>query len=80
MLSLLTNDKGSATKEIREIIEEAERQGWRSKALRSGHTLMFAPDGKSKVTLPGTPSEHRWLKNALAKMRQAGLRWPPKGS
>ncbi len=76
----LTNGKGRATmqKEIREIVEEAQRQGWRVRPLKSGHVLLLAPDGKSTATLPGTPSDWRSLKNAIAEMRRAGFRWPPK--
>lgn len=62
-------------KEIREIIEEAERQGWRAKLLKSGHTMMLAPDGIGKATLPGSPSDHHGLRNALSRMRQSGFKW-----
>ena len=78
---VLTNDKGGATmnKEIRAIIEEAERQGWRSRPMANGHTRLYGPDGRTQITLPGTPSDYRSLKNAIADMRRVGFQWPPKG-
>lgn len=65
-------------KEIREIVEEAQRQGWRVEIAKSGHIKLFPPDPtKSLVTLPGSPSDQRWRDNALADMRRRGFRWPP---
>ena len=66
-------------KEVRELIEEARRQGWRIETLRSGHTMMYAPDGEGKVPVAGTPSDRRALKNVISRMRRHGFEWPPKG-
>lgn len=68
-----------AKKEVREIVEEARRQGWRVEEGKRGHVKLFAPDGRTIVTLPSTPSDHRSLKNSIAEMRWAGFKWPPKG-
>ncbi len=77
----MTNDKGGAmmNKEVKAIIREAERQGWRSRLMSNGHTRLYAPDGKTQITLPGTPSDHRALKNAISDMRRVGFQWPPQG-
>jgi len=36
-------------KELREMLDEAERQGWRIEHGRGGHYTAYAPDGKSIV-------------------------------
>jgi len=65
-------------KDIREIIDEARRQGWRVDIAKSGHIKLFPPDRTlSPVVLAGTPSDHRWRENTVALMRQRGFRWPP---
>ena len=64
-------------KEVREIVKEAERQGWRRGELASGHVQLLSPDRVTIVTLAGTPSGGRWRANAIAKLRQGGVQWPP---
>lgn len=64
----------SAKKELKEIIKAAEGQGWRVKE-RKGHYLFLAPDGINKVTVAGTPSDHRALNNSIARLRRYGLSW-----
>lgn len=64
-------------KEVREIVEEAVRQGWRVRMLKNSHPLLLAPDGKTMVVLPSTPSDRRSLDNAVARMRRARFKWPP---
>ncbi len=66
-------------REWRELIEEAQRQGWRAERTQRGHWQLFAPDGRTIVTLPGTPSDWRAFRNTIAQMRRAGFRWPPEG-
>lgn len=65
-------------KEVREIVQEAQRQGWRVEIAKSGHIKLFPPDRtQTMVTIAGTPSDHRWRENALAELRRRGFRWPP---
>lgn len=64
----------SAKKELKEIVKAAEQQGWRIKRGK-GHYLFLAPDGVNKVTIAGTPSDHRALDNAIALLRKYGLKW-----
>lgn len=64
-------------KEVRELVDEAVRQGWRSKVLSSGHVQVFSPDGRTIVTLAGTPSGQRWRVKAISQLRKGGFRWPP---
>lgn len=64
-------------KELREILREAERQGWRV-VRGSKHFKLYAPDGKTIVTAPTTPSDWRAIRDVIARMRRAGFRWPPK--
>lgn len=66
-----------SAKEIKKIIKEAERQGWRVE-MRSKHYMAFPPDkSHGPVTLPVSPSDHRAVKNVLSEMRRRGFQWPP---
>jgi hypothetical protein len=53
----------SLRKEIKELLREAERQGWRVER-RSRHYMLFAPDGKGMVTIASTPSSPRAILTA----------------
>lgn len=64
-------------KEVRELVAEAERQGWRCELRKSGHWMLFPPNGMGPVVMAGTPSDHHWKRNTIAKMRRAGFVWPP---
>jgi hypothetical protein len=64
-------------KEVGELVREAAQQGWRCELRKSGHWLMFPPNGMPPVAVAGTPSDHRWKANTIAKMRRAGFVWPP---
>jgi hypothetical protein len=64
-------------KEVRELVAEAARQGWRCEQRKSGHWLMFPPTRMPPVAVASTPSDHRWRANTIAKMRRAGFVWPP---
>ena len=65
----------SLKKELREILREARRQGWRVEQTRSGHYMLYAPKGRGIVTAAGTPSSAASIRNTLAKMRSYGFRW-----
>ena len=60
-------------KELRELLEEAQRQGWRVERGRGGHYKAFAPSGEGIVTLPSTPGGS--LAPYVARMRRMGFTW-----
>lgn len=64
-----------ARHELKEIVREAEKQGWRAKRTKRGHWMLLAPDRKSKVLIAGTPSDRRSMANAISRMRRYGFRW-----
>ena len=62
-------------KEIRELIRELEHQGWRVTQAGSGHFLAWPPDTEVRpVTIPSTPSDHRWKLNTMTALRRAGFK------
>lgn len=65
----------SAKKETKEIIREAENQGWTVRRTKKGHIQFFAPDGENIVTAGGTPSDHRAIANLVAQLRRYGFKW-----
>ncbi len=57
----------------RPLIRAAVAQGWRL-GRRTRHGLrLLAPDGRTTVSLPGTPGDWRAWRNAVAALRRAGL-------
>lgn len=63
-------------KDLRKIIRALEEQGFDVTRTRKGHWQVFL-DGIWVTTLPGTPSDWRSFRNALAAAKRAGFRWPP---
>jgi len=59
------------------VIDAAIEQGWRTQTTKDGLQL-FAPDGVAIVTIHGTPSDRRAIKNAISRLRRHGFQWPPK--
>lgn len=66
---------GSAKKELKEVIQSAEDQGWRVKTTKKGHKMFLAPDGINKVTGSGTPSDHAGLDNLIGDLRRYDFEW-----
>ncbi|WP_331750851.1 type II toxin-antitoxin system HicA family toxin (plasmid) [Streptomyces globisporus] len=61
-----------ANKEVSKLIKAIEKQGFTVRRTAKGHHMVLKD--KTPVTLlPGTPSDHRSLKNALAYLKQAGF-------
>lgn len=52
---------------------EARREGWDVVFTKSGHLCWRRPGG-GVVFTPSSPSDYRGEKNAIAKLRRAGLR------
>jgi hypothetical protein len=59
---------------IDNLIKKAWEDGWWCKKCGNGHVMAYAPDGKSMVLLPSTPSDYRGIKNARALLRKYGLK------
>ncbi|MFI0742459.1 hypothetical protein ACH4PU_30935 [Streptomyces sp. NPDC021100] len=50
-----------------------EKQGFEVRQTKNGHYQVFK-DGGFVTVLPGTPSDHRSLKNSMAYLRRAGFK------
>jgi hypothetical protein len=66
------------TKSYQDLIDEAERQGWRAARTADGYQL-FAPDGVNIVTIHLTESDPRAIKNTISRMRRYGFKWKNRG-
>lgn len=59
-------------KDVREIVDRLEAQGWRVVKGKK-HLKAYPPDkDKPMVTIPGTPGDQRSLKNLKAQLRRSG--------
>jgi hypothetical protein len=56
-------------KDLRKLAEEMRRAGWRFERRRR-HVWAYAPDGVTTLSLPGTPSDFRSLRNAEAAFKR----------
>jgi hypothetical protein len=63
-------------KDTKEILAEAERQGFSVSMTRKRHPAIYR-NGVWVTTFSGTASDWRSVKNALADMKRAGFKWPP---
>lgn len=64
-------------KEIRKIAKALVAQGFEVKVTKKGH-FSVSIDGKFVTVMPGTPSDWRGMRNAIATLRRSGFVWPPK--
>ena len=60
-------------RDVRDLIERAERQGWRSEKRKSGRVLLYSPDEVTIVTIHGTPSDRNWQRAAIRELRKGGF-------
>lgn len=59
-------------KEVKEIAEKLERQGWRIDDSKT-HPMACPPDKtKPCVPLPTTPGRGRWKQNLISSLRRSG--------
>ena len=64
----------SSNKEVSDLIQKARNQGWTVIGSSGGHWIFRSPDkSQAQVVVPGTPSDHRSMKNAKSALRRAGL-------
>lgn len=68
----------SAKKDVERVVRTAREQGFLVDRTRAGHWRIRSGDGEFITTLPGTPSDYRSLLNGLARLKRAGLVWPPR--
>lgn len=61
-------------KEVREIKERLEAQGWTVSEVTGGGHYKACPPDKTKrcVTLPSTPGQGRWKQNLTSQLRRSG--------
>jgi hypothetical protein len=65
--------------DLRDIEKAAKEQGFKVGRTKKGHPVFTPPDPtKGVIYGSGTPSDVRSIRNLLAKLRQAGLVWPPR--
>ncbi|MBF6332465.1 type II toxin-antitoxin system HicA family toxin [Nocardia transvalensis] len=67
----------TTNKDLRKIVRELARQGFDVAATKRGH-LQVTKNGQVIATMPGTPSDPRAWRNALAPVKRAGFAWPPR--
>ena len=59
-------------KDLRKILDALEAAGFTVRRTTKGHYTV-GRDGHRITTLPGTPSDHRSMRNALAKLKPHGF-------
>ncbi len=60
------------------VLEAAAEQGWISRPTKDG-VMLLAPNGTGKVSVHGTPSDWRALRNTISDLRrEGGFEWPPR--
>lgn len=60
------------TKDLKDLVRAAERQGFTVKHTRKRHLQFISPTGKV-VTAGGTLSDHRAVANIRSYLRKAGF-------
>lgn len=62
----------SADKNLKTLLEKLEAQGWRIERTRKGF-MCYPPDkSKQSVLIHGSESDHRAMKNTLARLKRNG--------
>lgn len=59
-------------KDYRPLLKRAKALGCTIEPTRKHHLAITTPSG-ARVICPGTPSDHRCLKNTTAELRRAGV-------
>lgn len=63
------------TDPLRPIKDQAAAQGWQVLRTAKNHWKFVPADPRRDiVVLPGTPSDHRSMKNAVRALKRQGLR------
>jgi predicted RNA binding protein YcfA (HicA-like mRNA interferase family) len=62
--------------DFRDVVKQAEIQGFVVSRTKKGHWQFVPPDSTQKiVTAGGTPSDRRAILNLIASLRRAGFLW-----
>lgn len=61
-------------KDLRKILEEAERQGFTVTYSKKGHPMVWL-DGRLVTTFSGTASDWRSLRNGLSYLKKVGFEY-----
>lgn len=61
-------------RDVKDLVRELEAQGFEVRRSKKNHLKVYGLDGRLVTTLPATPSDHRWKRNALSVLRKAGFR------
>lgn len=56
-------------KDVKQFVRALEEQGFTTKTTRKGHITVWK-DSQWVTTIPGTPSDHRSLKNSESAARR----------
>ena len=59
-------------KDCAQLVRKAKKQGWRLVQGKQ-HPRLYPPDGGDYIVMPGSPSDHRAVKNIRAEMRRRGV-------
>lgn len=62
----------SSNKDFRQLIQEAEDQGWEVSKTKGGHLRWLSPSGRV-VFSAFSPSDGRALKNTIRELRIGGF-------
>lgn len=62
-------------RDIRELLQVCEDQGFHVRTTKGGHYLVTSPDREAVTTVPSTPSDWRSLRNCVAALRRYGFVW-----
>lgn len=65
--------EGFARADVRAVVNKLVSLGWTVEMpYGKGKPKMISPDGASKMTLPITPSNHRWIYGLRTQIKHAG--------
>jgi hypothetical protein len=64
-------------KDLRKLLEAAKEQGFTWNLSKKGHPMVYLNE-ELITTFSGTPSDGRSFLNALAPLKRAGFKWPPR--
>lgn len=60
-------------RELRELLAELDKQGFKYKVTKKGHVMIKTADNKPVTTFSGTPSDIRSWKNSISRLKRAGF-------
>lgn len=58
-------------KDTKKLIRNLERQGWRVEQ-RGSLIQAYSPDGATLISFHSTESDHRAMRNTIARLRKGG--------